>query len=89
MPFVVIGHIGSDAGYWILGPNGWEHVGGWAVESITEVQQAMTVLSQMPQLKTPGLANAASKELLSFVEKSVGENVKGATGNVIVVMNQT
>jgi hypothetical protein len=88
MRIIVIGHIGSDAGYWVLGPNGWQHVGGWGVESIAEVRQAMNLLSQMSQLKTPGLANAASKELLNFVEKAVGEHVKGAAGDVIVVMNQ-
>jgi len=88
MRMIVLGNIGSDAGYWVLGPDGWHHVGGWAVESIAEVRQAVNVLAQMPQFKTPGLANTASQELMKFVERSVKEHVKGAAGDVIVVMNQ-
>ena len=32
MATIILGHIGSDAGYWVIGPDGkMHHVGGWQV----------------------------------------------------------
>ena len=87
MRLVVIGNIGSDAGYWVLGPDGkWHHQGGWGIEAVAEVQQAVQILAQTARLKTPGLAEGVSGSLMKFVEKEVGANIKGSTGDVIVVM---
>jgi hypothetical protein len=36
--YIVLGNIGSDAGYWIFSDGQWQHVGGWGVDSIREVQ---------------------------------------------------
>jgi len=34
MKYIVLGRIGSDAGYWVLGADGkWHHVGGWGLIS--------------------------------------------------------
>ena len=35
--YLVLGNIGSDAGYWVFSNGHWQHVGGWGVESILEV----------------------------------------------------
>jgi hypothetical protein len=88
MQMIVIGSIGSDAGYWVLGPDGWHHVGGWAPEALAEVSNALTILAKAPQLKTPGLANSVGKSLMTFVEKEISSHVKDASGGVIVVVNQ-
>ena len=88
MRMIVIGNIGSDAGYWVLGPDGWHHEGGWGVESLAEVSRAVGLLAQTPQLKTPGLANTVGHGLMKFVEKEIGNHVKGAEGGIIVVVNQ-
>jgi hypothetical protein len=85
---IVVGSIGSDAGYWVLGPDGWHHVGGWAPEAMVEMTRAISLLAQAPQLKTPGLANAYSKELMAFVDREISSHVKDTTGGVIVVVSQ-
>jgi hypothetical protein len=88
MQMIVLGHIGSDAGYWVLGPDGWHHVGGWGIEAIAEVQRAVGILAKTPELKTPGLANTVSQSLMKFVQKEVGAHVKDTSGGVIIVVNQ-
>jgi hypothetical protein len=89
MKFVVFGQIGSDAGYWVLGPDGkWHHVGGWGVENIVEVSRALNVLSEAARFKTPGLAESVTKRLSEFVQKELnehlGEQLKGGGGVVII-----
>jgi hypothetical protein len=85
---IVIGNIGSDAGYWVLDANGLHHVGGWGVDSQAETYSAISMLAKMPQLKTPGLAKDASQALLAFVEKEISANVKEASGGIVVVVAQ-
>jgi hypothetical protein len=89
MRMIVIGNIGSDAGYWVLGSDGvWHHEGGWGVESLVEFQAQVQILAQSARLKTPGLANKVGEALQASVSKLVGEHVKGAGEGVIVVVNQ-
>jgi hypothetical protein len=85
---VVIGSIGSDAGYWVLGPDGWHHVGGWQPEALREVARAIEIIAETPALKTPGLANQATKGLFEFVQKELGAHLGEGTGTVVVVQQQ-
>lgn len=88
MKFISFGQIGSDAGYWVLTPGGWKHVGGWGVDNIVEVSRALHVLGESARFRTPGLADAVTHRLTEFVQKELtehlGEQLKGA-GPVVVI----
>jgi hypothetical protein len=87
MRMIVIGNIGSDAGYWVLGSDGtWHHEGGWGVESLAEFQAQAQLLAQSARLKTPGLANKVGETLQASVSKLIGEHVKGADENAIIII---
>jgi len=48
---VVFGHIGSDAGYWVIGPDGkLHHVGGWNPEAIAEVSASLNIIRESTRL---------------------------------------
>lgn len=84
---IVIGQVGSDAGYWTIENGHVVHHGGWAVEQLTDVSHALSMLNSAARLKTPGLADAAIKNLSEFVSKELsahlGEHMKG--GGVVIV----
>jgi hypothetical protein len=85
---IVIGDVGSDAGYWVLGPDGWHHVGGWGVDNLVEFQAQLQILAQSAKLKTPGLANRLGEALQGSISKILGEHVKNAGQSVVVIVNQ-
>ena len=80
MNFIVIGHIGSDAGYWVWDGHGWRHVGGWGIDQLVEVNAALNIMRESTRLKTPGLAESATKTVAAFVEKQLGTHLKDAAG---------
>ena len=88
MKIIAFGHIGSDAGYWTFENGHWVHHEGWGVDKLVEVNLALSMLGQLAHLKTPGLADAASKGLGEFVQRELtthlGEHAKGGT---IVIVN--
>ena len=49
MQFIVIGNIGSDAGYWVWDGHEWKHVGGWGVEQLAEVTAALNMCARLRQ----------------------------------------
>jgi hypothetical protein len=65
----------------------WVHHGGWGIEQLADVTRAMTILSEAARLKTPGLADLASKGLGEFVQKELdahlGARLKG--GGVVII----
>ncbi len=83
MNIIVIGHVGSDAGYWVWDGHGWKHVGGWGIEQLAEVRAGLQIMAQATQLKQPGLANAVGKSLGDFLTKELGQHVAG--GGVVVM----
>jgi hypothetical protein len=83
MRFIVIGQIGSDAGYWVFENGHWVHHGGWAPEQLLEVSAALNIMRESTKLKTPGLAEAATKVVAEFAEKQLGAQLKGG-GAVII-----
>ena len=77
---IIIGPVGSDAGYWVLGPNGFHHVGGWGHEAMAEVTAVMTILGAASQIKTPdvqsrmlNLAQAMLKPHMEYLDKAFDE----------------
>jgi hypothetical protein len=86
MRYIVIGNIGSDAGYWVFDGNGWHHVGGWGVDRLQEVSAALNIMREASRLKTPGLADAATKVVSEFLNKELAGHLKegGAAGTVIL-----
>ena len=86
MRIIIIGHIGSDAGYTVIDGTGVHHVGGWGIEQMAEFKTAVNIISLATQLKTPGMAEAAIKSVQGFAQKQLTEHLKeGGAGTVVVV----
>ena len=87
MKLIVIGRIGSDAGYWTFENGHWVHHGGWGIEQLADVTRAMTILGEAARLKAPGLADLASKGLGEFVEKELDAHLGAQlkSGGVVIV----
>lgn len=83
---IIIGHIGSDAGYWEIVNGKLIHVPGWNPEALAELSNAAKLISQATTLKSPDLANRLASAVSEFVLKEVGANVKGREGNTISVI---
>jgi hypothetical protein len=66
--FIIIGSIGSDAGYWVVDGTGVHHVAGWGTDSLLEVQAGLEVLKASVHLKSPRLAS----EVAELVTKAIG-----------------
>jgi len=88
MHFIVIGNIGSDAGYWVWDGTGWRHVGGWGVDQLAEVKAALNVMAQAPSFKTPGLANNVTKGVAEFVQAQLTKHLPeaGKAGNNAIII---
>ena len=83
MRYIVLGHIGSDAGYWVYRDGHWEHVGGWGVDALREVQAGLAVLKASTQLKTPELA----RSIAELVTKAIGPELAdhAAGGHTVII----
>ena len=86
MRFIVIGHIGSDAGYWYWDGQRWHHVGGWGIEQLAEVNAAINIMREATRLKTPGMAEAATKVVAEFVQTQLGSHLKESGGAGVVII---
>lgn len=88
MATIILGHIGSDAGYWVIGADGkLHHVGGWQVEEMTDLKNAINALQDAVQIREPGVAEAITKAVVPFVERALTKNIKGevAEKGIIIV----
>lgn len=83
MNFVVLGHVGSDAGYWVFRDGKWVHVPGWQPEILREVTSALRIIAETQQFKTPGLAQTVTKGLTEFVQKQF--DTRGMEGAVVIL----
>jgi hypothetical protein len=81
--FIVWGNIGSDAGYWVFRDGHWEHVGGWGVDSIREIQAGLAVLKASTQLKTPELAQSIAEMVTKFIGPELAEHAAG--GQTVII----
>lgn len=86
MRFIVIGQIGSDAGYWYWDGTHWRHVGGWGTDALADVRVALTIVREASKFKTQGLADAATKVLGDFLSKAVNEHVADAGKGAIAIL---
>jgi hypothetical protein len=84
MRYIVIGNIGSDAGYWVWDGKGWHHVGGWGVDRLQEVSAALNIMREASRLKTPGLAEAATQVVSDFLSKELQGHLNEGSGTVIL-----
>jgi hypothetical protein len=84
---VIIGHIGSDAGYtWIDAQGHVHHVPGWQPEELREVATAINILSQATAFKTPGLSERVVGVLREFVQGELSSRLKdGGAGGISVI----
>jgi transcription elongation factor GreA-like protein len=89
MRYVVFGRIGSDAGYWSFEHGHWVHHEGWGIDQLAEVTHAINILTETARLKTPGLADAASKQLSEFVQQELGRHLgdQAKGGTTVIVLN--
>jgi hypothetical protein len=81
--FIVWGNIGSDAGYWVFRDGHWEHVGGWGVDSIREIQAGLAVLKASTQLKTPELAQSIAEMVTKVIGPELAEHAAG--GQTVII----
>jgi len=81
--YIVLGSIGSDAGYWVFRDGHWEHVGGWGVDALREVQAGIAVLKASSQLRTPELAQS----IADLVTKAIGPELAdhAAGGHTVII----
>jgi len=84
MRYIVIGNIGSDAGYWVWDGTGFHHVGGWGVDRLQEVSAALNIMREASRLQTPGLADAAAKVVSDFLTKELQGQLGSGTATVIL-----
>jgi hypothetical protein len=85
MKMIILGNIGSDAGYWEIDENGnIHHVGGWGVDQLAEFKSAASIMGAATQLKTPGLAEAAIKAVHQLAQSQLAEHVKD--GGAVIVL---
>jgi hypothetical protein len=75
--YIIFGNVGSDAGYWVLDDNGLHHVGGWAPDSLLEVQTGLEVLKASTRFKSPGLADAIAELVSRAIEPELAKHVRG------------
>ena len=81
--FIVWGNIGSDAGYWVFRDGQWDHVGGWGVDSIREIQAGLAVLKASTQLKTPELAQSIAEMVTKVIGPELAEHAAG--GQTVII----
>jgi len=92
MAFIIIGHIGSDAGYVYFGPDGKFHrVPGWQVEEMSDLRNAVTALQAAAQIRETGVAESVTKAVMPFVERALAKNLKGeaAEKGIIIIGGAT
>lgn len=81
--YIVLGNIGSDAGYWVYRDGHWEHVGGWGVDSLREVQAGLAVLKASTQLRTPELAQSVAELVTKAIGPELAEHAGG--GHTVII----
>jgi hypothetical protein len=81
--YIVLGSVGSDAGYWVFSDGKWQHVGGWGVDSIREVQAGLAVLKASTQLRTPGLAESVTELITKMIGPELAEHAAG--GQTVII----
>ena len=87
MNLIVIGPIGSDAGYWTYENGHWVHHGGWGVEQLADVSRSLEILGQAARLKTPGLADSVTKGVSDLLQRELTAHLGAQMkqGGVVII----
>jgi hypothetical protein len=84
---IIIGHIGSDAGYTVIGADGAvHHVPGWQEAQLEEFAAAVKVLGAATRLKTPGAAREIAIAARDLIVKEAEAHIKGDAGDRTIVI---
>ena len=84
---IIIGHIGSDAGYTILNADGTiTRVPGWGEGQTEDFVTALRVIQTSAGIKTPGVSTEIIKSARAFVEKQLEAHVKSQPGDHVVLI---
>ncbi len=84
---IIIGKIGSDAGYTIIYPDGTVyHSPGWGEGQLDDFMSAVHVIHSASQIKAPGVAAEVLKSARAFVEKELAAHVKFDAGDRVVLL---
>ncbi len=84
---IIIGHIGSDAGYTIIEANGHViHVPGWGEGGLEDFASALRVIQTASRIKTPGISEGIVRNARAFLEKELATHVKAAPGDSVVLL---
>jgi hypothetical protein len=87
MVAVIVGHIGSDAGYWYFGADGkLHHVGGWQAEEMADLRNAVSALQDAIQIREPGVAEGVAKAVMPLVERALSKNIQGEAEKGIIIV---
>jgi hypothetical protein len=87
MKRIYFGSIGSDAGYWYIGPDGKiHHVPGWNPEAFLSMERTVEIIGLAARLQTPD----AKERILSASFGQLQEDLKGfiEPGSIIVLNQQ-
>jgi hypothetical protein len=87
MKMIVLGQIGSDAGYWVFENGHWVHKGGWAIDALADVSRSLQILGDAARLKTPGLSDHVTRSVTDMLQKELtahlGDQLK--QGGVVII----
>jgi|HubBroStandDraft_3_1064219.scaffolds.fasta_scaffold1608056_1 hypothetical protein len=84
---IIIGHIGSDAGYTILNADGTiTHVPGWREGEMEDFVSAAQVVQHASRIKAPGVGAEVVKGARAFLEKQIEAHVKSNPGDRVVLI---
>lgn len=79
------GNVGSDAGYWILTPNGLVHVGGWEPALAIEFTAALTAVNAAVTMKNTQLRDQIASSAATFINtqaQGIGQMVVRGLANI-------
>jgi hypothetical protein len=84
---LVIGHIGSDAGYRWIDASGHVHVvPGWNPEAYSEVAGAIGILKEAVRLKSPAAEKVIQGALEILQKELPSEHTKAGGANTVIVI---
>ena len=84
---IIIGHIGSDAGYTIIYSDGTVfHQPGWAEGQLEDFRAAVRVVESASLIKAPGVAGEVLKGARAFIERELEAHVKSEAGDRVVLL---
>jgi hypothetical protein len=82
--YLILGPIGSDAGYWTIENGHLVHHDGWEVDRLSEVRAGLAILQAAPQLRTPELAERVTELVTGMLTKELGGHLGEGSHTVVI-----